>query len=112
MRRIYAYFLLFVVAPGGPPGTPADPLGAAPADNIRATVIKATGSPASSGTTTPTSSSSGSEKRLLREPTDTVVKDGISAVPTDNDFMYVEAEKMSSVMPTMWLGSQSGRWVL
>ena len=26
----------------------------------------------------------------------------------DNEFAYSEVEKMSSVQPTMWLGSQSG----
>lgn len=71
-------------------------------------LIKATGSPASSGATTPTSSSSsGPEKRLLQEPTE-LVKDGISTLPTDNDLQYEEVEKMSSILPTMWLGSQSG----
>nr|XP_006812321.1 PREDICTED: c-Jun-amino-terminal kinase-interacting protein 4-like [Saccoglossus kowalevskii] len=35
-------------------------------------------------------------------------KDGVSSLPTENDFMYVEVEKMSSVQPTMWLGAQNG----
>ncbi|CAI9734623.1 C-Jun-amino-terminal kinase-interacting protein 4-like isoform X8 [Octopus vulgaris] len=76
--------------------------------DAQGSLIKATGSPASSGTTTPTSSPSlGLEKRLLQEPTE-LVKDGISTLPTDNDLQYEEVEKMSSVLPTMWLGSQSG----
>ncbi|XP_033112095.1 C-Jun-amino-terminal kinase-interacting protein 4-like [Anneissia japonica] len=36
------------------------------------------------------------------------LKDGLSVVQMENDFMYVEAEKMSSVKPTMWLGGQNG----
>ncbi|XP_071949714.1 C-Jun-amino-terminal kinase-interacting protein 4-like isoform X3 [Antedon mediterranea] len=37
-----------------------------------------------------------------------LLKDGLSVVQMENDFMYVEAEKMSSVKPTMWLGGQNG----
>jgi hypothetical protein len=45
---------------------------------------------------------------MLKEQTE-LVKDGIAAVPIEGDMMMVEVEKMSSVMPTMWMGSQSGR---
>ncbi|XP_063854126.1 C-Jun-amino-terminal kinase-interacting protein 4-like [Scylla paramamosain] len=49
-------------------------------------------------------------RRLLREPQG-VVKDGVEeAQPTDDSDNVVteEVEKMSSVLSTMWLGSQSG----
>ncbi|XP_077558736.1 JNK-interacting protein syd isoform X8 [Haemaphysalis longicornis] len=46
---------------------------------------------------------------LLKEgaPPD-IVKDGISELPTDNHLAYDQLEKMSSVLPTMWLGCQNG----
>uniref|UniRef100_A0A8B9KV03 C-Jun-amino-terminal kinase-interacting protein 4 n=1 Tax=Astyanax mexicanus TaxID=7994 RepID=A0A8B9KV03_ASTMX len=37
-----------------------------------------------------------------------LVKDGVSLVPEDQDLMREEANKMSSVLPTMWLGAQNG----
>ncbi|XP_064482319.1 C-Jun-amino-terminal kinase-interacting protein 4-like isoform X2 [Ornithodoros turicata] len=37
-----------------------------------------------------------------------IIKDGISELPTANHVAYDQLEKMSSVLPTMWLGSQSG----
>ncbi|XP_030629108.1 C-Jun-amino-terminal kinase-interacting protein 4 [Chanos chanos] len=37
-----------------------------------------------------------------------LVKDGVSSVPEDQDLMREEASKMSSVLPTMWLGAQNG----
>nr|XP_055031592.1 C-Jun-amino-terminal kinase-interacting protein 4 isoform X2 [Misgurnus anguillicaudatus] len=37
-----------------------------------------------------------------------LVKDGVTAVPTEQDLMREEASKMSSVLPTMWLGAQNG----
>ena len=52
--------------------------------------------------------SSGVVTRLMREPNE-MVKDGLNALPMDSDLVYDEADKMSSVLPTMWLGSQSGR---
>ncbi|XP_060073347.1 C-Jun-amino-terminal kinase-interacting protein 4-like isoform X5 [Ylistrum balloti] len=72
-------------------------------------VFKARGSPVSSGTATPTSTSSSRslDRRALQEQAD-LVRDGISPLPLDSDLQYEEAEKMSSVLPTMWLGSQSG----
>ena len=75
-------------------------------------MIKATGSPASSGTSTPTRTpthhASSSTTRLMKEP-NSLVKDGISSVTTDSDVISGEVEKASSILPTMWLGSQSGR---
>ncbi|XP_069129928.1 C-Jun-amino-terminal kinase-interacting protein 4-like isoform X7 [Argopecten irradians] len=72
-------------------------------------VFKARGSPVSSGTATPTSTSSSRslDRRALQEQAD-LVRDGISPLPLDSDLQYEETEKMSSVLPTMWLGSQSG----
>lgn len=49
------------------------------------------------------------ETRLMKEPTD-VVKDGVSEVSKDNELALEEIEKMSSVLPTMWMGSQRGRY--
>ncbi|KAF4085301.1 hypothetical protein AMELA_G00115500 [Ameiurus melas] len=37
-----------------------------------------------------------------------LVKDGVSLIPDEQDLMRVEANKMSSVLPTMWLGAQNG----
>lgn len=39
-----------------------------------------------------------------------LLKDGVSSNPTveEQDLMREEAQKMSSVLPTMWLGSQNG----
>ncbi|XP_051770256.1 C-Jun-amino-terminal kinase-interacting protein 4 [Ctenopharyngodon idella] len=37
-----------------------------------------------------------------------LVKDGVSSVPEEQDLMREEASKMSSVLPTMWLGAQNG----
>merc|ERR1719370_1564187 len=46
-------------------------------------------------------------RRLLKEPTANI-KDGLSEPSKENEIAYSEMEKMSSVLPTMWLGSQSG----
>ncbi|KAG8446007.1 hypothetical protein GDO86_013761 [Hymenochirus boettgeri] len=35
-------------------------------------------------------------------------KDGIATLPTDQDLMREEAQKMNSLLPTMWLGAQNG----
>ncbi len=40
-----------------------------------------------------------------------LVKDGVSSMPEEQDLMREEASKMSSVLPTMWLGAQNGWWV-
>lgn len=39
-----------------------------------------------------------------------LLKDGVSASVTaeDQDLMREEAQKMSSVLPTMWMGAQNG----
>ena len=39
-----------------------------------------------------------------------LLKDGVSSNPTaeEQDLMREEAQKMSSVLPTMWLGAQNG----
>ncbi|XP_017338929.1 C-Jun-amino-terminal kinase-interacting protein 4 isoform X3 [Ictalurus punctatus] len=37
-----------------------------------------------------------------------LVKDGVSLIPEEQDLMREEANKMSSVLPTMWLGAQNG----
>uniref|UniRef100_A0A1E1X3V9 JNK-interacting protein 3 n=1 Tax=Amblyomma aureolatum TaxID=187763 RepID=A0A1E1X3V9_9ACAR len=73
---------------------------------------------ASAGQDSASTGSGGSRERaggsrrpwvLLKEgaPPD-IVKDGISELPTDNHLAYDQLEKMSSVLPTMWLGSQNG----
>ena len=46
-------------------------------------------------------------RRFLKEPSEKV-KDGVSEVSKANEIAFSEVEKMSSVLPTMWLGSQSG----
>jgi len=40
-----------------------------------------------------------------------LLKDGVSSNPNaeDQDLMIEEAQKMSSVLPTMWLGAQNGQ---
>ncbi|XP_067663469.1 C-Jun-amino-terminal kinase-interacting protein 4-like isoform X5 [Haliotis asinina] len=84
-----------------------DPLGATTTlENIKPTVFRATGSPVSSGTATPNSTSSGGEKRLQDQ--EELDKEGISSIAADNELQYGELEKMSSLLPTMWMGSQSG----
>lgn len=46
---------------------------------------------------------------LLNRESD-LVKDGVSSNPSaeEQDLMIEEAQKMSSVLPTMWLGAQNG----
>ena len=46
-------------------------------------------------------------RRFLKEPSANI-KDGVGEPSRDNEIAYEEMEKMSSVLPTMWLGSQSG----
>ncbi|XP_078257623.1 C-Jun-amino-terminal kinase-interacting protein 4-like isoform X2 [Rhinoraja longicauda] len=52
-------------------------------------------------------SSADSTQTYNRRESD-LYKDGVSALPMEQDLMREEAEKMSSVLPTMWLGAQSG----
>lgn len=42
-----------------------------------------------------------------------LLKDGVSSNPNqeEQDLMMEEAQKMSSVQPTMWLGAQNG-WLV
>merc|ERR1719412_627607 len=48
-------------------------------------------------------------RRFLKQPTEPQVKDGVGeGISTTNAIALSEVEKMSSVLPTMWLGSQSG----
>lgn len=49
-------------------------------------------------------------RRFLKDPTDQIL-DGVNALPTTNEVAFEEMEKMSSVLPTMWLGAQSGQYV-
>ena len=46
-------------------------------------------------------------RRFVKEPSANI-KDGVSEPSRENEIAYSEMEKMSSVLPTMWLGSQSG----
>jgi len=55
----------------------------------------------------PTEDTDAVHRRFLKEPTANI-KDGLSEPSKDNEIAYSEMEKMSSVLPTMWLGSQSG----
>ena len=70
-------------------------------ENLQPAVFKAKGSPVSSGRTTPTSSSS-------NRSYDRRVGQDLPQDPVDCDLQFEEADKMSSVLPTMWLASQSG----
>ncbi|KAM3921960.1 C-Jun-amino-terminal kinase-interacting protein 4 isoform 3-T3 [Leptodactylus fuscus] len=36
-------------------------------------------------------------------------KDGVATLPTEQDLMREEAQKMNSLLPTMWLGAQNGQ---
>lgn len=80
-------------------------------DTLQPTVFKAKGSPVDSGTATPEVSSGIVSRRMLHEPSE-MVKDGINALASGSDLQNEEVEKMSSVLPTMWLGAQSGRYVI
>lgn len=37
-----------------------------------------------------------------------VYKDQLSVLPNEQDLAREEAQKMSSLLPTMWLGAQNG----
>lgn len=85
----------------------SDPLGAAASEEIsQPQIFRAKGSPTSSGSTTPTHTTrlrvSGSAAELIM--------DGRSSPSAESDLQSEEAEKMSSILPTMWMGSQSGRY--
>jgi len=55
----------------------------------------------------PTEDTDAVHRRFLKEPSANI-KDGLSEPSKENEIAYSEMEKMSSVLPTMWLGSQSG----
>ncbi|CAN0022409.1 unnamed protein product [Lampetra planeri] len=48
------------------------------------------------------------EKPQLEPRDPDVVRDGVSMRAVDMDLMHEEAGKMSSILPTMWLGAQNG----
>ncbi|KAH3833821.1 hypothetical protein DPMN_107137 [Dreissena polymorpha] len=75
-------------------------------DTPQATVFKAKGEPVNSGAATPDLSRKTS-RRLFQEPSG-LVKDGINSLASGNDLQTEEVEKMGSVLPTMWMGTQSG----
>ncbi|XP_078323878.1 C-Jun-amino-terminal kinase-interacting protein 4-like isoform X19 [Crassostrea virginica] len=75
-------------------------------DDVQPSVFKARGSPANSGTNTPVSRSSLAS--LDRHRHSELIRDGLSPMSVDSDVQFEETEKMTSVLPTMWLGSQSG----
>ena len=77
-------------------------------DTLNPTVFKAKGSPATSGRGTPEPGRT-LERRILKEPSE-LVKDGISSAASGSNLQDEEVEKMSSVLPTMWIGAQSGRY--
>lgn len=47
---------------------------------------------------------------VMKDPPE-IIKDGISELSKDNPLAYEHIEKMSSVLPTMWMGAQNGRLV-
>jgi len=72
------------------------------------TVFKARGEPTNSGTATPDMSAR-LGRRVLRDPSG-LVKDGINMLASGSDLQAEEVGKMGSVLPTMWMGTQSGRY--
>lgn len=48
---------------------------------------------------------------VMKDPPE-IIKDGISELSKDNPLAYEHIEKMSSVLPTMWMGAQNGRYSL
>lgn len=75
-------------------------------DDVQPSVFKARGSPANSGTNTPVSRSSLAS--LDRHRHSELIRDGLSPMSVDSDVQFEETEKMTSVLPTMWMGTQSG----
>ncbi|XP_054274802.1 JNK-interacting protein 3-like isoform X4 [Macrosteles quadrilineatus] len=47
-------------------------------------------------------------RRLLKDLKEGLLKDGIANTPNENGLANEQLEKMSSVLPTVWLGSQNG----
>lgn len=88
-----------------------DPLEVSPDSTEPLTVTRARGSPVKSGHATPTNPEG---SRLLGDTRparnqDLLVKDGVSEVGLN--LMSEEMNKLSSLLPTMWIGTQSGRSV-
>ncbi|XP_061188924.1 C-Jun-amino-terminal kinase-interacting protein 3-like isoform X2 [Saccostrea echinata] len=75
-------------------------------DDIQPSVFKAKGSPAVSGTNTPVSRSSLASLDHHRHSE--LIRDGLSPMSVDSDVQFEETEKMTSVLPTIWLGTQTG----
>lgn len=75
-------------------------------DDVQPSVFKARGSPAHSGTNTPVSRSSLAS--LDRHRHSELIRDGLSPMSVDSDVQFEETEKMTSVLPTMWMGTQTG----
>ncbi|XP_062572092.1 C-Jun-amino-terminal kinase-interacting protein 4-like isoform X5 [Saccostrea cucullata] len=75
-------------------------------DDAQPSVFKAKGSPAVSGTNTPVSRSSLASLDHHRHSE--LIRDGLSPMSVDSDVQFEETEKMTSVLPTIWLGTQTG----
>nr|XP_018903223.1 PREDICTED: C-Jun-amino-terminal kinase-interacting protein 4 isoform X6 [Bemisia tabaci] len=56
----------------------------------------------------PVSGSPVPPRRLVKEIKEGLVKDGIAQSTVDNEVATEEMEKMSSLLPTVWLGSKNG----
>ncbi|ELU13632.1 hypothetical protein CAPTEDRAFT_158214, partial [Capitella teleta] len=80
----------------------ADPLGIANTDQI--TIVKATGSPAKDAHSAKTSLL----QKRLQMPDSEMLKDGLNSVLADNALVQNQMDRTNSVLPTMWMGSQSG----
>lgn len=105
--------IVFVSCATGQTSGASSPAPSSPVSERESVIRKRKEREASGNFSSPVQTASGDkqsisrETRLLHEPSD-VVKDGLSEVTQCNELVYEEMEKMSSVLPTMWLGSQSG----
>ena len=82
----------------------------APSTPSHVRVIKATGTPATPTSTGSLSDVTGSPRlkhKLFSE--NQMIQDGLNSISTYSDLVSAETDKYTSVAPTMWLGSQSGR---
>ncbi|XP_043188488.1 C-Jun-amino-terminal kinase-interacting protein 4-like isoform X47 [Amphibalanus amphitrite] len=91
------------------PPASGPPSGVSSTDEIRPVLRKEvnTGENAAERPAEDPESAAQAERRLMTSPTDDIVKDGLTDGISESH-MGQEEEKMSSVLPTMWLGSQSG----
>ncbi|KAL1130562.1 hypothetical protein AAG570_011808 [Ranatra chinensis] len=48
-------------------------------------------------------------RRLMKQLKEGLLKDGVTQLPSENEITCEELEKMSSILPTMWLGAQNGQ---